>query len=697
MLIQKYTFGDTAVYYGNCAIEGHTDLCTVGLALYPADVAIEDFDALRCDSLVQCAFFGDGEDNLVDYTQGLTMRNHRSTVLSLVEQTADERGVVTKLTDGKGNDYTHTLRYHAETGVFTVYVRYHNHTGEIRTLASLQSFSVSGIAAPSRMQRGKVSTCGLTLHRMTSAWSRECRLKSESFAELGLDMSWARYGVKVEKFGVNGSMPVRNYFPFAAIEDKAEGTILAAVMEAPYSWQMEVYQEKETCALSGGLADRETGHWSKELLPGETFTTHKAFLRIRRGGVNAVCNDLLHFMDSRLSVPQSEESMPVLFNEYCTTWGCPSEENVTAILKAIEPLPVSYFVIDCGWYKPDDCGWCNAIGDWEQSKALFPNGIRAVVDKIHAAGKKAGVWFEFENVGRDGKLFYNEDWLLHRNGKVLTSKNRRFLDLRSEEVDEYLSRKMLSFLAENGFEYIKIDYNDNFGIGCDGLEGESDNMGENGRQVTEIGIEWIDRIRDAIPTMVVENCSSGGNRIEPYRMSKVSMCSFSDAHECKEIPLVAANVSRVVPARQSQIWATLREGDDADRIVWSLTAAMFGRICISGDVWKLSAKQMDCVKQGLAFYEGIKDIVRYGDIEVIDNTVEYYREPFGRQIYTKKWKDSLLVLYHGFEETGESSVSVEGYRLADAYASATYTLQNGKLIFSECGNYKSGAFLFRKV
>ena len=471
MIIKRYVYGDTAVYYTKEEIEGH-DLETVGLALYPASATVPE--TLHTDSLVQVAFTGDR--NLIDYTQGLSMRNRFSTVLSIVSQTAGEEGVVTVLSDGNGNEYEHTLSFDGATNVFSLSVRYTNRSQEIRTLEALDSFSVSGILSPSR---NYASTCGFTLHRMTAAWSRECRLKSDSFSHLGLDMSWGRYGVKVEKFGERGSMPVRDYFPFAAIEDES-GFILAAMAEAPYSWQMEVYQEKESCSLSGGLGDYEFAHWRKDILPGESFETDRAFLRVKEGGgVNGVCNDFLHFMDARLSVPASEEELPVLFNEYCTTWGTPSEENIRAILRAIEPLHLDYFVIDCGWYLPEHCGWCNSPGDWNESKRLFPHGIRSVVKAIEDAGLLPGIWFEFEVAGIDSKLYYETDYLLTRDGVPLSSKNRRFVDLRKENAQAYLKTKMLDFLKDNGFRYIKIDYNDNIGIGCDGAE----SLGEGGRQV----------------------------------------------------------------------------------------------------------------------------------------------------------------------------------------------------------------------
>lgn len=683
MFYKTYMFGETAVCYREVPVEGHEGKTTIGLALFPAG---KEPGGIAMDSLVQAAFTGD--ETLIDYTLGVTMRNREGTLLKVEEQAADEASVTTRLSDGRGNAYVHHLCYSAASGVFTVWVEYFNRTGREQTLESLQSFSISGIHAH---RDGKATLAGLKLHRMTSAWSRECRPEEDSFANLGLDTSWARYGVKCERFGEVGSMSNRGHFPFAAVEDAERGIVWAAMIEAPSSWQMEVYAEKETCALSGGLADYEFGHWRKRIAPGEGFTTHRAFLTVK-GSVLSCCNAFVAEQERRLEVPASEEEMPVLFNEYCTTWGCPSAENVRAILKAIGPFPIDTFVIDCGWYKPDDKGWCNAIGDWRESRALFPEGISAVSDAIKAAGKHPGIWFEFEVAGRDSDCFFDESKLVKRDGHVITGKNRRFLDLRLPKVQEYLKEQMLAFLQKNGFEYIKIDYNDSLGIGCDSPDGAA--PGEGGRQIAEESLVWLTKLREAVPGLVIENCSSGGSRIEPLRMSKVSMCSFSDAHECNEIPLVAANVSRVIPARQMQIWAVLREGESASRTIYSLTAAMMGRICLSGDVLHLSSERIDLIRDGLDLYQEVKDIVRHGRITLIDNTVEYYRAPEGRQVYVKEYEGRKLVIVHFLECAEKVSLPLEGYRLKRAFTDLAYTAEGELRI--EGRPFAAGAFLLEK-
>ena len=683
MFYKKYLFGDTAVCYQEVPVEGHEGKTTVGLALFPAGEEKE----VPMDSLIQVSFTGD--ETLIDYTLGVTMRNREGTLLKVEEQAAEENAVVTRLRDARGNVYLHHLAYSPKTGVFTVWAEYCNLTGKEQTLESLQSFSVSGIHA---LCGGKATLAGLRLHRLTSAWSRECRPEEDSFANLGLDTSWARYGVKCERFGEVGSMSNRGHFPFAAVEDKERHIVWAAMMEAPSSWQMEVYAEKETCALSGGLADYEFGHWRKNIAPGESFATHKAFLTVQRS-VLACCNAFVAEQEQGLEVPASEESMPVLFNEYCTTWGCPSAENINAILKAIEPFPIDTFVIDCGWYKPDDKGWCNAIGDWRESRALFPEGISAVSNAIRAAGKHPGIWFEFEVAGRDSDCFYDESKLLKRDGRIITGKNRRFLDLRLPKVQEYLKERMLDFLRKNGFEYIKIDYNDSLGIGCDSADGAA--PGEGGRRIAEESLVWLAKLKEAVPGLVIENCSSGGSRIEPLRMSQVSMCSFSDAHECNEIPLVAANVSRVIPARQMQIWAVLREGESVSRTVYSLCAAMMGRICLSGDVLHLGEERVRLIQEGLEFYQEVKDIVRYGSISLIDNTVEYYRAPEGRQVYLKEYEGRKLVIVHFLESAEKVSLPLDGYCLKRVFTDLAYTAE-GELEI-EGRPFAAGAFLLERI
>ena len=99
-------------------------------------------------------------------------------------------------------------------------------------------------------------------------------------------------------------------------------------------------------------------------------------------------------------------------------------------------------------------------------------------------------------------------------------------------------------------------------------------------------------------------------------MSECSMASFSDAHECEEIPIIAANLHRAILPRQSQIWAVIRKDDSLKRIAYSIAATFLGRMCISGDVQELSEPQWKVMDDGIAFYKRIAPVKKRIYLEI---------------------------------------------------------------------------------
>jgi alpha-galactosidase len=137
----------------------------------------------------------------------------------------------------------------------------------------------------------------------------------------------------------------------------------------------------------------------KEIHPGELFMTPHAIVSVCKGGG---CDRITQRMTSCLNEilnqgPECEQELPIVFNEYCTTWGCPSHENICGILEAVQGKGFDYFVIDCGWYKEQGIPWYNSMGDYKVSKELFPEGLEKTVEAIKAKGMKPGIWFELEN------------------------------------------------------------------------------------------------------------------------------------------------------------------------------------------------------------------------------------------------------------------------------------------------------------
>lgn len=558
-----------------------------------------------------------------NFTNGLSMANSES--VHRCEKVFEDSGKTVYSCDR----YKVTA-YHIPKGdVIECYSVFENTSNDDIILDMLASFCIENIDAD-------------IIHRATSFWSAEGKLLSQNLCELNMERSWSGHGTRIEKFGQVGSMPVKKYFPFIALENSEKEEFIAVQLYVPSSWQIELFRNRELLTLAGGLADFDYGHWSKRIKTGESFTSPKAVIATAKS-LNLACDKLVKAQKPRIS--PVDVDMPVIFNEYCTTWGNPTIENVERIAKKIAGSGIKYLVIDSGWYKEPEEDWWATIGDWNVSKTLFKNGIKELTDIIHSYGLKAGIWFEFEKVAWLAEVYNKTEHLLKRDGVPLTVDGQRFLDMTDEWTVEYLTEKVINFLRDNGFEYIKIDYNDTIGVGCD----NEDSLGEGLRQNILGTQRFFKKMTNDLPELVIEGCSSGGHRLEPSFMELVSMASFSDAHECKSIPIIAANVQRFVRPEQSQIWAVLRANDDEDRIYYSLTAGFLGRLCLSGEIFDLPDDKWDIVLKGIKFYDKIKDVIKNGTTTTINCSTLDYNHPVEYQAVMRECGNKALLIVHTFE------------------------------------------------
>ena len=260
-----------------------------------------------------------------------------------------------------------------------------NGSREEISLEMLASIAVRGIRAD-------------RIHRLQSFWSAEGKLRTETVEELHLEPSWAKHGLRIEKFGNVGSMPVRKYFPFLALEDSQTGEFLGIQLYCASSWQMEILcREDETLTVTGGLADEDFGHWMKTLAPGESFDAPEAVMA-RGSSLCQVCDRLVKAQHPAIS--PTDDHMGIVFNEYCTTWGNPSLENIKRICDRIAGKGIQYLVIDSGWYGKTGVWW-NSVGDWDVNEERFPGGLKPVADYIRSRGMIPGIWFEPETLASE--------------------------------------------------------------------------------------------------------------------------------------------------------------------------------------------------------------------------------------------------------------------------------------------------------
>lgn len=111
-----------------------------------------------------------------------------------------------------------------------------------------------------------------------------------------------------------------------------------------------------------------------------------------------------------------------------------------------------------------DDGYETYVGDWDLDTIKFPNGMRTIVDKIHAQGIKAGLWIApFSAQFKANVVKEHPDWLiLDKNGKPQFSGvawgGFYALDIEKPEVRNYIKAYFDKVFDEWDFDMVKLDF-----------------------------------------------------------------------------------------------------------------------------------------------------------------------------------------------------------------------------------------------
>jgi alpha-galactosidase len=187
-------------------------------------------------------------------------------------------------------------------------------------------------------------------------------------------------------------------------------------------------------------------------------------------------------------------------------------------------------------------------------------------------------------------------------------------------------------------------------------------------------------------------------------MGLTAMSSFSDAHECPEIPIIAANLHRLMQPAQSQIWAVLRHLADLRRTVYLLAGGFLGRLCLSGDFATLRPEQRAFVAAAIALYGRATPVIRHGRSYRHGPNVPAYRHAEGWQAVVRVGVTGkqALVVAHTFAKPGAATIKVPlpkgRWCVAGSLAerSSTLKLATGELCWQPKGEWAAAAVLLER-
>ena len=353
-------------------------------------------------------------------------------------------------------------------------------------------------------------------------------------------------------------------------------------------------------------------NFCRVLHPGEKFETPEAVICYSGAGFNGLSARMHEFVLDHV-VPEywSRKERPVLYN----SWeGCMFDFNQSRLLdlaRRAKDLGCELFVLDDGWFgnRNNDLA---GLGDYNVNLKKLPHGLNGLAQKINKIGMEFGLWFEPESVNEDSDLYRaHPDWALTDCYPTIYGRHQLLLDLTKAEVRDYIVENVSRVLDSANITYVKWDMNRH-----------SVAVGTKAHAYILGLYDVLRRIFGPRPEILLESCSSGGNRFD------LGMLCFGPQVWCSDNtdPIsrldIQGNLSYLYP--QSAFGAHVSASPHAQTLrATPLTTrgnvSFFGCLGYELDLKHLASVEIQEIKHQIELYKTHRRLFQFGTFHRLKN------------------------------------------------------------------------------
>jgi alpha-galactosidase len=353
------------------------------------------------------------------------------------------------------------------------------------------------------------------------------------------------------------------------------------------------------------------------LEPGAHYDSPEIIAAYASNGLSALSQKFQAHIRAKILRPSMRaKPRPVHYNSWEAVYFDHDFATLSAIASRAAALGVERFVLDDGWFggRRDDTA---GLGDWFVSDAVYPKGLKPLIDHVTGLGMEMGLWFEPEMVNPDSDLFRaHPEWALRVEGvDHLPFRNQLVLDIARTEVSDYLFDRIDAILAEHPIGYIKWDMNRDLSH-PGGPTGEP-------RAHAQVSALWnlLDRIRAAHPSVEIESCASGGGRADLGVLAHTDRVWTSDNNDALERQAIQRGASYFLPLEvmgahvgPSTCHVTGRTLSMAMRA----GTALMGHMGLELNLLTEPDSDLDILKRAISLHKIHRDLLHSGDLYRID-------------------------------------------------------------------------------
>lgn len=360
--------------------------------------------------------------------------------------------------------------------------------------------------------------------------------------------------------------------------------------------------------------------FSYTLKSGESFETPEAVLSYSNRGMNGLRERFHDFVNHHIIPPYWDgRERPVLFNNWEACFFRFNERRLLQLAKESARLGAELFVLDDGWFgarESDRAG----LGDYSVNRRKLPRGLFHLAKKVKALGMDFGLWFEPEMCNENSELYraHSEYCVAVPGRKPSEGRHQLVLDLTNPEVRDYIVRSVSGVLDSTPIAYVKWDMNRHM---SDMYGRTLNDQGEFFHRYIMGLYEVLSRIFTPRPELLLESCSSGGNRFDLGMLCFSPQIWASDDTDPVERLCIQGGLSYFYPPSTMGAHVSLAPHQQTLRATplnTRFNVSCFGVLGYELDLAFLTCAEKQEIKRQIAFYKEQRRTLQFGRFSVLE-------------------------------------------------------------------------------
>ncbi len=354
-----------------------------------------------------------------------------------------------------------------------------------------------------------------------------------------------------------GGRSSNGIFPFMNLQFPEGGFVLAIGWSG--QWTAKFERSENNLRIRAGME-----HTHLILHPGEKIRTPRILILNWEGDDPVRGNNLLRRIILERYAPRINGKLvipPIAFNMmygYYTGKKVSEEIEIQAIERAHE-IGIESYWLDAYWYGKGD-EWWKEVGTWVPNKTRFPRGLKPLGEA--ARKKKMGfvLWFEPERAHKGSEIETEHPEFLLKSD---ANPDNYLFNLGMPQARAYITEKISKIISESGVTIYRHDLNFE-PLSYWKQADKEDRIGMTEiRHIEGLYAMW-DELLSRHPGLAIDNCASGGRRIDLETISRSFPLWRSDF---TDVPVLSfgmgfhignqcqvGGLSRWIPFHTGEVW-----------------------------------------------------------------------------------------------------------------------------------------------